>query len=231
MDPESQSPLDELRQARETDPRAGIRLGADSLVRRLIEALRDERGINADLLLLVLGSLAGYACQQTVALVAIEDGIGIQMAFSTVEGADGRRYRLGDRLRYHLTEGPQSVWRGVSSMATALGAQVDQLPNVGEIVSRVQDTVGQPGFAAIRYPAGHGAGLPESEQVLQHFWPQWRGDLEVYAPDPRDWPQLMTVAIRIAMDMAKGALAPGDAALIAMEAAVPMATVRLPDAA
>jgi hypothetical protein len=229
MDPDGQSLLDSLERARETDPRAGIRLGADSLVRRMIEALRDERGVNADLLLLTLGSLAGYSCQHAVRAVAAADEMPRQLVFGTVQGADGRYYFSGDRLNYYLVQGPRSVWRGISMMALSLGAAQHELPDVNEIATHVASTVGTPGFGAVRYPPGHGGPLPGPEQVLRHFWPQWLSDLEVFTPNPKQQPELMTVGIRATMDMIKDAVPPAAAVAIAMEAAVAMSQVDLSD--
>jgi hypothetical protein len=112
-------------------------------------------------------------------------------------------------------------------MAVSLGAAQHELPNVAEIASRTASTVGSPEFGQIRFPPGHGGPFPPAEQVLRHFWPQWTEDLVVFAPRPKERPELMTIGIRIAMDMTKEALHPRDALHIAMEAAIPMSKVDL----
>jgi hypothetical protein len=86
-------------------------------------------------------------------------------------------------------------------------------------------TLGTAGFGEVRFPDGHGGRSPTPVEVLHHFWPQWVADLELFAPTPEEQSELMTVGVRMAMELTKDVLAPRDALTIAMEAAIPMSRV------
>jgi hypothetical protein len=133
----------------------------------------------------------------------------------------------GDHLNFFLFQGPRSVWRGISSMAKALGAADHELPNVTEIAQYVAWTVAMGQFGYVRFPPGHGA-TPSPEEALRHFWPQWAPDLRLFAPSPDKQPELMTIAVRTAMNQAKEVLHPCDALAIVMESAIAMSRVDLP---
>ncbi|MDR2348323.1 MAG: hypothetical protein LBD90_06885, partial [Bifidobacteriaceae bacterium] len=107
-----------LERARQEDPLAGIGLGAHNLIYRLATALRDQRGLNADLFLVALGTLAGYTCQDSLREVGQAEGItNEQEIFVVIETTDGRHYYFGDNLNDLLFNGPVAVWRFAAGRA------------------------------------------------------------------------------------------------------------------
>jgi hypothetical protein len=210
--------LQEIDRRRPTDPSIGVKLGSAELVQRLTAALKDERGVHAETLIGVLGSLAGFACVASV--VAVAGGRDLkQLGIIELGGKDGNRYLYGSLVNAPLLGAAVNVNGLIWGMAKHLGAAAADSPK--ELLTHVADTVGSPSFGVPRLPAGHQIGIPPLEAVRQ-LWPATAKERELFCSEPSHWPVLYGLATQRAMEMAKATLDPVLAARIAMECAAPM---------
>ncbi|MDR3360008.1 MAG: hypothetical protein LBO20_05065 [Bifidobacteriaceae bacterium] len=217
-----------LAQARQKDPLAGIALGADNLIYRLSGALRDERGLNADLFLATLGTLAGYTCQDSLREVGASEGITDERAiFVVLETDDGHHFYFGDNLNELLFNGPVALWRFAAGRAVELEVPLDRLPDPNELAARVAGQVGSEAFGVIDYPPGRDLGFPPPQEILSALWDSCKHNLEFFCRGPLEWPTLMGNTVRRAMDMTKEVAPPEISASLIMQAATAMAKVDL----
>jgi hypothetical protein len=203
------------------DPMVGLKIGAQELVQRLMDASKDEKGVHVESLLATLGSIAGFACvvgtlEQVAAKGADFQSCGIMQ----VSCADGKNYYLGDPINELLLEGQHSVWALAAGTAQNLG--VTKLLDVAEIAGYVAGTLGGPKFGEPRLPDGHPiSDLPIN--YVKNIWPVAAPQLAQRAPEPYERVVLLGLAIQNVMEMGRTAIDPALALHIVMECAVPMA--------
>ncbi|MGB8355839.1 MAG: hypothetical protein WCD79_18215 [Chthoniobacteraceae bacterium] len=206
---------------------AGLQVAAKEVNQRLIASMKTERGVHIESFLVVLGSLAGFSCQMAARekLANPTGGPQAQGSWAIATGSDGTQYYFGDLLNKPLVEDQHSVWSLVAGAVQKLGAQI---PDVNDIFKHVAGTVGSGGFGVPRIPADHSPGdLPIN--FLKVAWPKMLPLISQLCDGPGEWPLLFGIAIQEAIGMAKGMINPTLAASIAMEAAVPMSKVDLPE--
>jgi hypothetical protein len=208
-----------IEERRKEDPMIGAVLGGKEVCQRLIEAMKDAKGVHVESLLSLLGSLAGFSCQMSI---RTENPAAGDSAFVVVGGADGRNSFFGDRLNQPLAESQYSVWGLTAGKAQGLGCT--ELPDLNEIFSYVATTVGGDRFGIPRIPDGHRPGdLPLN--YLKAFWPGIMPIVSKFCARPPEWPILFGIAIQEIMTMGKDVIDPKLATIIVMECAVPMSKI------
>ena len=216
-----------LGQKRHEDPTAGARIGGKELVQRLLEALKEERGVHIESLLTCLGALAGYACQMTPRAALIEaQGIPEDKVFMIMTSKAGERFFFGDALNKPLVEDKYSVWALAGGQAQHLGCA--QLIDIQEIFAYVASTVGSDTFGIPRVPEQHRSRFLPIDYV-KVVWPAMFPIVEEFCGEPVYWPLLHGFAIQEVMEMGKSVIDPGLALTIAMESAVPMSKIDMPE--
>jgi hypothetical protein len=210
-----------IEEQRATDPLIGAKIGSKELVERLLDAMRDSKGVHIESLLGTLGSLAGFACVYVTLRHANEHGLDTrQHGIVDVECADGTKYYLGNPINKMLVEGERSIWALAAGMAEHLG--VSELPDIREIASHVAGSLGKESFGKPRLPADHKlSDLPVN--YVRNVWPAILPLVERFAPGPIEKVVLIGLANQQVMDLGKSAIEPGLALRIVMECAVPMA--------
>lgn len=218
LDPASRAFLDEIERRKPTEPLIGVKAGAFEVVQQLLKAMKDERGVHAETLLGVLGSLAGFACPAGV--VASAGGRDLkQIGVLVVETNNGSRYLYGNPINAPLLEGAHNVYGLVWGMARHLGAASLDYPD--ELLKHVVSTLGTPAFGAPRIPEGHDIAI-EPFTAVRELWPATSRLRDTFCDTPSQWPILYGLAAQRAMQMAKDAVEPILAARIVVECAVPM---------
>jgi len=89
-DPKTAALINAIRERSKEDPLVGAKLGGKEIFQRLLEGMKDSKGVHIESLLCALGSLAGYACQANLRAQAFAKGMRETAAFQTVETSDGR---------------------------------------------------------------------------------------------------------------------------------------------
>jgi TPR repeat protein len=95
-----------IKEQKKTDPLIGAKVGAKEIIQQLLHLLRDNKGVHAESMLAVLGTLAGYACQASVRQEFVANQkLPEQGIFMVAKDADGRCYYFGDYLNKPLCSG------------------------------------------------------------------------------------------------------------------------------
>lgn len=213
-----------IEERRKIDPLIGAKLGGKEVSHRLLEALRDERGVHTESLLCALGAVAGYSCQASLRAQTAALGLADAQAFIVAKGADGRNYFFGDPLNRLLAESRYSIWSMAAGEAQHQGCKV--LPDLSALFEHVVQTVGTERFGVPRLPNAHQpAKLPVD--YLKRLWPDLLPVAQQFCESPIEWPILFGSAIQDVLTMCKGVIAPELALTIVMESAVPMSKVDL----
>lgn len=213
-----------LEKKRHEDPLISAKIGAKEVFHRLIELMKkiDAKGIHADTLLCILGTLAGYSCQASLRSEFVEEkGMSEKVVFTIIGCADGSQYFFGDMVNKPLAENQYSVWALATGTVKHLGVQ--QLININDIFSHVVGTVGSNNFGIPRIPEGHNVGdLPQN--YLKHLWPVFLPVAKQFCP-ASEWPILFGLAVQEGIVFCKDVIDPLLALSIVMECAVPMAKI------
>lgn len=231
VDPDTRNPatialLNAIAERRKTDPFVGAKLGGKEVFQRVLQVLRDERGVHMDSLLCALGALAGYACQASLRAQSLANGQQETSPFVVIETNDGKKYFFGDQLNHPLAESEYSIWSLAGGAAKQHGAQ--QLPDIGKIFEHVTQSIGSDNFGIPRLPAGHNTSATPLD-YLKAMWPHLLPIVKQFCATPAEWPILFGVSIQEAIASAKEVVSPDVAALIVMESAIPMSKVNLLD--
>jgi hypothetical protein len=210
---------------KKTDPLVGLKIGAKEINQRLINGLKNEKGVHIESFLTVLGALAGFSCQMSVReemKAGMKPG---QQGFVIADGADGKKYYFGDALNKPLAEDKYSIWSVAAGTTQKLGAPA---PDVTDIFKHVAATVGGGSFGVPRTPNGNSAGdLPVN--YLKVIWPNIFPVVTRFCDRPSEWPVLFAIAVGEALTMGKDIVNPGMGAAIVMESAIPMSKIDLPE--
>ena len=179
--------------------------GAEYLLYRIWATLQTERGIHAESLLTCVGALAGYACQHYVRAT----------------------WPLSrpDDLNAQLVESPLSLWALVSRSVLKLE---EPLPDLQQILLRASPSGGVDLAQVPSLPGWH---RPHRTAIvyLKQLWPQTLPIAQRFCRRPLQMPVLFGIALQRAIEHTKDLLSPTLAASIAMECAVAMARVEVPE--
>lgn len=221
--PQEAALLRAINEKRKEDPLIGAKIGAKEITQRLIEALKNERGVSVETLLASIGSLGGFACH-----MAIKDGIikpgkaKENEVFTIIGGADGKNYYFGDMVNRPLAEDRISFWGLAGGAAQQLDK--DGLPDIQAIFKHVASTVGGEGFGIPQMPEKHQpSNLPID--IVRSFWPALLPLIDKFCESPVERPYLFGFCAQEVIEMGKDVIAPGMAAKLLMECAIPMSKI------
>jgi hypothetical protein len=119
LDSAAEALMRAIEQQRETDPLIGAKVGGKELFQRLVQSMKDERGVHLESLLCALGALAGYSCQASLRALALAKGLPETTGLTILSGANGESYFFGDLLNQPLAEAQYSVWGACGRGGTA----------------------------------------------------------------------------------------------------------------
>lgn len=224
MDAGIEALIHAIRERSKQDPLIGAKLGSKEVFQRLLNGMKDSKGVHIESLLCALGALAGYACQASLRAQALAKGMPETAPFHTVKTEDGKQYFFGDPLNNALAGSQYSVWGLVGGAAQHVGAK--ELPDLNEIFQHTSSVLGSDQFGIPRVPKNHPLGdTPIS--YLSAIWPTLFPTVKLFCPNPADWPILYGLAIQEAIYAGKDAIDPSVALCIVMESAIPMSKVDL----
>ncbi len=213
-----------IEEMRTTDPLVGAKLGAKEVNQRLIDAMKNAKGVHVETLFCALGALAGYACQASLRAQALEKGLSETAVFIVMGTPNGKKYFYGEQLNQMLAESKYSVWSLAAGAAQHNGCS--SLPDISEIFNHTTQTVGDVEFGIPRIPDGHQPG-DKPINYVKVLWPNLLPIIKQFCHKPAEWPILLGLAVQEIMDMSKGVIAPDLAIKIVMESAIPMSKIDL----
>lgn len=224
LPPATAALLRAIDEKRKTDPLIGVKIGGKEVFQRVLNGMKDNRGVHAESLLCSLGSLAGYSCQASLRTQASNKGLPETAALTTIDTASGKKYFFGDPLNQALAESQYSVWGLAAGAAQQHGCK--NFPDLQEIFAHTSQAIGGEQFGIPRLPQGHNTGdIPIN--YLKALWPVLFPVTQMFCKDPSEWPLVFGIAIQEAIDMCKNTLTPELALTIIMESAIPMSKVDL----
>ena len=213
----------------------------------LLSALKTERGIQAETLLVAAGALTGYAVIHAVFEAYLKRGraqVGDAQAASTgkaiieVKGKDGQTYYFGDLINSFLaaSAGPVSrpffVWGYLAGVAINAGVPAAELPDINEMFKHSASTVGTPEFGIPRAPANLKPMLTP-RQAVDRLWPAVRTGLaRIEGPgaggrgiDVEHWPIICAIVAQQLISQTKGVIDVKVALRLVMELAISMSKI------
>jgi hypothetical protein len=136
--------------------------------------LTSERGVHAETLMVVIGSIAGFA-GQTAALRSLgPSGTPVPKDALGVAEKNSEKYYFGDRINGYLIwqtgEYRYPLWGYIAAAALQSGLPEKDLPDVSEMFGHIARSIGTPAFGVPRVPAGIHPQFTARE-ALKEFWP------------------------------------------------------------
>lgn len=224
LDPRAEAMFAAIAERRKVEPLVGAKLGGQDILKRLMAAMNDDKGVHIESLLSLLGSLAGYACQMRARAQLSMQPPSNGMEIVRIDCDDGTSYFMGDAINRPLAEGQYSVWSLICGAAENKGAKPEDRPDLHALFTHVSRTLGTPEFGQPRLPSGFSASDTPLNYLL-HFWPVLQPIAERYCGSPAEWPILYAGAIQDVMDQASTTMPGYIAVAIVMESAIPMSKI------
>jgi hypothetical protein len=213
----------------------------------LLGALKTERGIQAETLLVAAGALTGYAVINAVfeaylkrgrAQVGDAEAASAGKAIVEVKGKDGQTYYFGDLINSFLaaSAGPVSrpffVWGYLAGVAINSGVPAAELPDLNEMFKHAASTVGTPEFGVPRMPPNLKPMLTP-RQAVDRLWPAVRTGLaRIDGPaaggrgiDVEHWPIICAIVAQQLIGQTKGVVDVKVALRLVMESAIFMSKI------
>jgi len=215
--------LTAINERRKTEPLIGAKLSGKEILKRLMNAMQDEKGVQIESLLSLLGALAGFACQMS-ARAQMHGNSSMNKEIIKIDCEDGTSYFMGDAINRPLAESQYSVWSMLCGAAESNGAKPQDRPDLHALFKHVTSTLGSAEFGQPRLPSG----FPASDtpfNYLKNFWPALHPIIERYCASPAEWPIAYAFAIQDVIDQASATTPGYTAVAIAMESAVPMSKI------
>lgn len=227
MSPQMAALLHAIQERRKEAPLAGAQVGAKEVFQRLLEGMKDSRGVHIESLLTALGALAGYSCQASLRARAVAQDMPETAPFQVIETRDGKRYFFGDALNHALGGSQLSVLAFAGGAAQHMGAK--DFPDFEDAFQHTSSVLGSAQFGIPRLPDEHKPG-DTPLNYLKAFWPVIHPTAKLFCQTPEEWPILYGMAIYDAICAGKDAIEPGMAFRIVLESVIPMSKVDLANA-
>lgn len=209
----------QIKEKQSADPHIAAKIAAHAIVEKILSIMQDDKGVHVETAFATLGSLAGYACQQSALLQATTlSPKDIGQAIVSVNDKNGNSYLYGDGINKPLLEDGLSVW---SLVGGAVQSHGEKLPDINEIVTHTTKSIGTDDFGKPRLPKGHPIRY-QPKELLQLWQPVKSEILDVLPVPTSDWGVAFGLAAQSLIDQAKSVLEPNIAAIIVMECAMPM---------
>ena len=183
-------------------PLLGAQIAGKEILQNVLTMVKNERGVQIEVVATILGGLAGRACL----LAGLSGQAGNDPALriltpNTIGTKDGSSYLVGDAINRQLAEGPYSVFALIAGYLQSVG---EPIPKVHEYFAHSMQSLGGPAFGVPRFAPGTDAGSTPL-QYADAMWASSSNSLRRYAPDPQLWPTAYGIAIQQMLEMAKGA--------------------------
>lgn len=220
---EEQALMNAISEKKKNDPFIGVKIGSKELVQRLMQELKNEKGVHVESLLAIIGSLAGYSCHAAFREELISSGKHPEKeVFTIIGGADGNQYYFSDLPNQPLVEGQASIW-GLVAGNTQHSQETDLL-DIDAIFSYVSSTVGGKEFGIPRIHDQHKPGeLPVN--YVKSIWHPILPLIDKFCDRPIERPILLGLAAQRAIEMTKHVIPASTAAQLIMECAIPMSKI------
>lgn len=213
------------------DEEAAANHAINNLREYLLRSLKDERGVHVETLMVVVGTIAGFAAMHAAWETRIKPGKAqLGQDLHAIAGKDGHTYYVGDAVSAFLLPTGTNNHPFYAFTASALlnaGVPPSELPNLIEMIEHVASTVGGPEFGIVRAPEHHQPGI-QPRNALNAVWPQankilsWTGGKGAHGKGVaiEHWPAVVGCTAHQLITMSKDTLDPVISLRLIMEAAL-----------
>jgi hypothetical protein len=216
LQPGHQAVLRHLIETEKTEPGARERLAGAIVFDLAYNLLKNERGVQIEIIIAVLASVAGQECIAPIVAAAPDNATMQELGLIVVKGHDGRIYFFGDPPNRLLVESPDSVISLAFGAAKALGAPVT-MTMILEEMRKVASRVGGADFESLNLPKEHMVDRPT--EWVRVFRAKLVEALDLYDVLPMRRATALGYALQKAIDAGKQCLDPLVAAQIALQCA------------
>lgn len=183
-------------------PLLGAQLAGEEMFQNIIAMVKNERGVQVEVLAAILGGLAGRAC--LIAGLSGQSGTDPtlnKLTLNTINTKDGGTYLAGDAINWQLAERQYSVFALITGYLRSVG---EPIPDAHEYFAHSAQSLGGPTSGVPRFAPG--TGVPSTPlEYADALWANVSGSLRRYAPDPQLWPTSYGIAIQKMLELAKTA--------------------------
>lgn len=215
-------------QEKEKDPLIGPKVGSQLGLDLLLRQLEGERGVHAETLMALAGSLIGISTQASLAIEASLEGRSRVPGLQVVRCQDGSHYLVGEPLNQRLVEGYGSPWELLSEAARQEGGET--LPEKTDLLLQGIQRLGTPDLGTPQVPANHAPMKIQANDLMQ-LWDLLRQICWRCCSAPSEWPLLCGLIGVRALRLARPQLEPSVAFQIAMDLAIDTAKIPLQETA
>jgi hypothetical protein len=188
------------------DPLIGAKVASREVVAAVLRALRSEGAVHFPSAVCAMGSLAGFACQESVRASAAAHGYALK--------------DMAAEVMLPLMGVELSVWNLIAGSSLHSGCRCMSEP--ADVLAHCAASSGTPQGGVPRVAPEHQARqLPR--HYVSHWWPLLQPIAAKHCPNPVQWPVLFALAVQQLVDAGKAEFDPCVAMQLAFEAAVPMA--------
>lgn len=229
FDPPKRAVIQAIKEKTGEDPLIGAKVASKEIYIRLVESIKNNKGVHVESLLCALGALAGYSCQVGIRAQAENEQIDADTLFNVITDTSGKKYFFGDLLNRYLVNEKYSVWRLAAGAAQKAGAEkVSYIDDINDMFQHTVSSIGTDHFGIPRIPDGHVPGDIPLNYLIK-LWPCVFPAAKELCPDPTHWPLMFGFAIQKVIVSGKDIIDPSLALQIVMESSIPMSKVDLPD--
>ncbi|SUO96416.1 hypothetical protein [Suttonella indologenes] len=212
-----------IKEKQDQDPYIAAKIASPAILSKVQSYLADDKEVNVETVFATLGSLAGYACQQSALLNLKNNDEVAQDSIMSVNDRNGNTYLYGRAINRPLIENSFSIW---SLVGGAVQSYNENLPDIDEMVTHTTESIGTLEFGKPRLPRG--LLVPYLPKELLKFWLPIKLEILDVLPVPtNDWGVAFGLAIQSFIDQSKSVLAPSIAAKVVMECAIPMSKITM----
>lgn len=220
--PGHQAVLRHLLEKEKVEPGARERLAGAIVFDLAYDLLKNERGVQIEIILAVLASVAGQECIAPIIAAAPSNATMEELGLTVVKGSDGRFYFFGDPPNRLLVESQDSVISLAFGAAQALGAPVT-MDMISEEMRKVASRVGGTDFESLDLPPKHMVDRPT--EWARVFRAKLAEALDLYDVPPMRRATALGYALQKAIEVGKQSLDPFIAAQIVLQCATRTAKV------
>lgn len=208
-------------------PLLGAQIASQEVMQNLLAKVKNEHGVQIELVATILGAFAGRACH-LAAMAGQASSIPSlnSLTINTIGVADGSTLYMGDAINYQLAESKYSVFGLISGYLVSIDEPV---PDAHEFFRHGAEVIGKPEFGIPRYAEGTGVG-DTPRNYADVLWPEFFPSLGRYAPDPQLWPVTFGLAVQQLLTMARGTFDLQVIVRIVMDSAIAVAKLPVPGA-
>lgn len=225
--PGTQALMRQVKSQLREKPLLGAQIASQEILQNLLTMVKNERGVQIELVATMLGGLAGRA-SHLAAMAGQASSIASlnSLTINTIGLKDGSTLYMGDAINYQLAESQYSVFGLIGGYLKSID---EPIPDVHEFFRHGAEVIGKPEFGIPRYAEDTGV----SDTPLAYadvLWPQFMNSLRRYAPDPQLWPVTYGLAVQQMLGMARGSFDLQVLVRIVMDGAIAVAKTPVPGA-